>query len=79
MGAYTKATREHGASNGMAPMRRVVPLISAIVASSIVGVAAHTEAGPAGITSLLGQPLTAQALAWRTAEYLGKNWKSIAK
>jgi tetratricopeptide (TPR) repeat protein len=47
----------------MAPMRRSLLLIAAIAALSFAAVAAPSDAWPAGITSLLGQPLTAQALA----------------
>jgi tetratricopeptide (TPR) repeat protein len=44
-------------------MRRLLPPIAAIVVVSLAAATARTEAPPAGITSLLGQPLTAQALA----------------
>jgi len=44
-------------------MHRLLPPIAAIVVASLAAASARPEAVPVGITSLLGQPLTAQALA----------------
>ena len=44
-------------------MRQLLSLISATLVFSFAAVAAPADPQPAGITSLLGQPLTAQALA----------------
>jgi tetratricopeptide (TPR) repeat protein len=63
MGAYTKATRAHGASDRMAVVRRLLPLIAAIVVAPGAAVSALAGEQPAGIKSLLGQPLYAAALA----------------
>ena len=62
MGAYTNAARECGASASMARMRRKLSFLSAVVFLVTATVAARSET-PAGITSLLGQPLASPALA----------------
>ena len=63
MGAYTKATRAHGASDRMAAVHPLLPLIAAIVVAPGAAVSALADEQPAGIKSLLGQPLYAAALA----------------
>lgn len=63
MGAYVKAARQRGASDRMMPMRRLLPHVSAILVFSFSAMAVSSDAPTAGITSLLGQPLVAQALA----------------
>ncbi len=44
-------------------MRQILSLLSATLVFSLAAVAAPSDSPPVGITSLLGQPLTAQALA----------------
>ncbi len=44
-------------------MHRLLPRVSAILVFSFAAVAASSDEPAAGITSLLGQPLVAQALA----------------
>src|SRR5918993_3475872 len=62
MGVYTKAAREDGASASMALMRPRLALMAAAVVLAGASLAAYPGT-PADITSLLGQPLVAPALA----------------
>jgi tetratricopeptide (TPR) repeat protein len=46
----------------MLPMRRILPLLSAVVILAAAGMSARSEMQPSGVTSLLGRPLAPLAL-----------------
>ena len=62
MDAYTKAARRQWASDRIALMRDVLPLLAAVLVLVIAGFGAQSQTAESGVTSLLGRPLAPMAL-----------------
>jgi len=55
-------------------MRRIIPVLSAVVFLVTVTAVVRSETQPVGITSLLGKPLTAPAIAPEARARMESSW-----